>query len=61
LAEGDRAMSDQSDGSARLRGRHKIAVAHHCRLAVETMHPRFWALGPGGAYSTIVTVNSGYE
>lgn len=44
-----------------LQGRHKIAVTHHCRLAVETLHPRFLAVGPGTAYSTILTVNSGYE
>lgn len=44
-----------------LKGRHKIAIAHHCRLAVETLHPRFLATGPGIAYSTILTVNSGYE
>lgn len=44
-----------------LRGRHKIAVTNHCRLACETLHPQFRASGPGFAYSTIVTVNSGYE
>lgn len=45
----------------RVRGRHKIALEHHCRLAAETVHPRFAALHFGGAYSTILTVNSGYE
>ncbi|MCA1832591.1 MAG: hypothetical protein LC750_07640 [Actinobacteria bacterium] len=44
-----------------LRGRSKIAIANHCRLASETMHPRFLATGPDCAYSTILTVNSGYE
>jgi hypothetical protein len=39
----------------------RIALRHHCRLAVETMHPRFRLLGPGAAYSVILTVNSGYE
>lgn len=43
----------------RLRGRHKIAVANHCRLACETVHPRFAAVD--GLVSTILTVNSGYE
>jgi hypothetical protein len=45
--------------TSRLRGRHKIAVTHHCRLAVETIHPRFMA--DHGSHSTILTVNSGYE
>lgn len=44
-----------------LRGRAKIAITNHCRLASETMHPRFAGFGAGGAYSTILTVNSGYE
>ena len=44
-----------------LRGRHKIAVTNHCRLATETINPRFGSMGPGGAYSTVLTVNSGYE
>ena len=44
-----------------LRGRHKIAITNHCRLASETLHPRFLAAGPGYAYSTVLTVNSGYE
>lgn len=39
----------------------RAAINHHCRLAVETVHPRFRFLAPGGAYSVIVTVNSGYE
>jgi hypothetical protein len=43
----------------RLRGRHKIAVTNHCRLASETLHPRFRAFD--GTCSTILTVNSGYE
>jgi hypothetical protein len=44
-----------------IRGAHKVAITNHCRLAVETMHPRFRSLGPGGAYSVVLTVNSGYE
>lgn len=37
-----------------------VALRHHCRLSVETMHPRFAVLDPAG-YSVILTVNSGYE
>lgn len=44
-----------------LRGRHKIAITNHCRLATETINPAFGAFGPAGAYSTVLTVNSGYE
>lgn len=37
----------------------KTAIENHCRLAVETMHPRFhWARN---GVSIILTVNSGYE
>ncbi len=36
-----------------------IAIGYHCRLAVETVHPRFASLRRG--YSLVVTVNSGYE
>lgn len=39
--------------------RHKIALANHCRLASETLHPRFREMA--GPYSTILTVNTGYE
>jgi hypothetical protein len=39
----------------------RTALDHHCRLATETIHPRFARLGAGGAYSVILTVNSGYE
>jgi hypothetical protein len=38
----------------------RIAVEHHCRLATETMHPRFRRLSRGHL-SVILTVNSGYE
>ena len=44
--------------TVRLRGRHKIAVTHHCRLACETLHPRFRAWD--GMASTILTIDSGY-
>lgn len=37
-----------------------VALAHHCRLSIETLHPRFRAVDPLG-FSVIVTVNSGYE
>lgn len=46
---------------AALRGRAKIAITNHCRLASETVHPRFAAYGPNHDYSTVLTVNSGYE
>lgn len=39
--------------------RQQESLNHHCRLAVETMHPRFLRLRNG--YSAILTVNSGYE
>jgi hypothetical protein len=36
------------------------ALAHHCRLAGETVHPRFRSyITP--AISLVLTVNSGYE
>jgi hypothetical protein len=37
-----------------------IALAHHCRLSIETMHPRFSRIDPAG-FSVVFTVNSGYE
>lgn len=37
-----------------------IALRHHCRLAIETTHPRFGHL-LGHGLSLVVTVNSGYE
>lgn len=37
----------------------KIALKHPCRLAVETVHPRF--AQKAASYSLIVTVNSGHE
>jgi hypothetical protein len=42
-------------------GHRKVALRHHCRLAIETLHPRFGWLASGGAYSVVLTVNSGYE
>jgi hypothetical protein len=39
----------------------RIALDHHCRLATETMHPRFARVIFGGRFSVILTVNSGYE
>jgi hypothetical protein len=38
----------------------RTALDWHCRLAVETMHPRFGRLLPGGL-SVVLTVNSGHE
>jgi hypothetical protein len=37
------------------------ALEHHCRLAVETIHPRFRHIDVAQHLSVIVTVNSGYE
>lgn len=38
----------------------RVAIDNHCRLAAETMHPRFRWLRLDGV-SVILTVNSGYE
>jgi len=35
------------------------ARVHHCRLAMETVHPRFRWLD--GGHGVVLTVNSGYE
>jgi hypothetical protein len=37
----------------------KTALDFHCRLATETAHPRFGRVR--GAFTVVVTVNSGYE
>lgn len=37
-----------------------IAIKHHCRLAGETVQPKFAYLLPSGI-SVVLTVNSGYE
>lgn len=39
----------------------RTALEHHCRLAVETVHPRFARLLQVTDGSVIVIVNSGYE
>jgi hypothetical protein len=36
------------------------AISQHCRLSIETMHPRFARVLPLGM-SVVLTVNSGYE
>lgn len=38
----------------------RTALAHHCRLASETVHPRF-RHAFGLSENLILTVNSGYE
>jgi hypothetical protein len=38
----------------------RLALDFHCRLATETLHPRFARLR-GDMVSVVVTVNSGYE
>lgn len=37
----------------------RTALDHHCRLAGETVHPRFAYVMP--LHSIVLTVNSGYE
>lgn len=46
-----------------MNARHETALAHHCRFAFETAHPRFGFVlyGVGYRVSVIITVNSGYE
>jgi hypothetical protein len=39
----------------------ETALAYHCRLAGETVHPRFGRADFKAGLSAIVTVNSGYE
>lgn len=39
---------------------HRVAIANHCRLSIETMHPRFAHVTSLGM-SVVLTVNSGYE
>jgi len=39
---------------------HATALRHHCRLSIETMHPRFGQSDPLG-FTIVTTVNSGYE
>jgi len=38
----------------------QTALDWHCRLSIETMHPRFGRVLPNGL-TVVVTVNSGYE
>ena len=38
----------------------RTAIDWHCRLSIETMHPRFGRVLPSGL-TAVVTVNSGYE
>ena len=37
----------------------RLAITNPCRLAVETMHPRFATRT--GRWSLVLTVNTGYE
>lgn len=42
-----------------MNARQQTAIRHHCRLAGETIHPRFaWATP---LFTHVLTVNSGYE
>lgn len=38
----------------------QLALDRHCRLSIETMHPRFGRVLPSGL-TVVLTVNSGYE
>lgn len=38
-----------------------VALEHHCRLSIETVHPRFSRLDRRAGFSVVLTVNSGYE
>jgi hypothetical protein len=44
-----------------MNARQRAALAHHCRLAFETAHPRFGYLDRDGNATVVLTVNSGYE
>jgi hypothetical protein len=37
-----------------------VALAHHCQLSLETVHPQFGRADPAG-FTVVLTVNSGYE
>lgn len=39
----------------------ETALRHHCRLAIETIHPRFGRTSTALGVSIVLTVNSGYE
>jgi len=41
--------------------RQETAITNHCRFAFETTHPRFATIGGNGAFSVVLTVNSGWE
>lgn len=44
-----------------MNAHQQTALTYHCRLACETVHPRFGWLVHHGLYSVVLTVNSGYE
>ena len=39
----------------------QTALTFPCRLAIETLHPRFSHWRTNGTFSVVLTVNSGYE
>jgi len=49
-----------SETGEHMNRHQQAAIDHHCRLSVETMHPKFARVLPGGM-SAVLTVNSGYE
>lgn len=59
-----RSTDSNTDALARARAaafaaHRATALRHHCRLAAETVHPRFAFLVD--VASVLLTVNSGYE
>lgn len=39
----------------------QMALDHPCRLAIETVHPRFVRLNHAAGVSIVLTINSGYQ
>jgi hypothetical protein len=58
VASDDRADTGMVEGE-HMNKHQQIALAHHCRLAVECVHPQF--AYKQGTHSIVLTVNSGYE
>jgi len=53
-------MNEESKLLERLSERQRTALLHHCRLAAETINPRFAERLRRGV-TLVTTVNSGYE
>jgi hypothetical protein len=50
---------DLEPTTGRMTRQQQIAIERPCRLAVETMHPRY--RDRAGLTTVVLTVNSGYE